>query len=320
MVCRASGRCLMISKHALRSALFLLGIGFLAALIWHSRHELLKLSATVQWPLFALSVLVGTAGYIISGTFFRELLHKYGAEVDARTSRRMVLYSQIIKYIPGRVWPLLYQAALLKGIRSSSAVVFANLDFMMMSVAMVISVSISLLLLYNIPGGAFLCFAAGLLPFLACAKLCHVFMGIRNLLSYFKNFSTMDHHCRNTFGTVKIILFYILFSLTYSLSHFLMLSAIFNFSSAQTSTYIAYLGLGWVVGALTLLVPAGIGVKEFIFVMMAQTATDAPDLTLLTAIAVVSRLWIIAQELFGMLWGFAEDMYHAINTSRTDGK
>lgn len=305
-----------MSRHTLRYALFLLGAGFIAALIWHSRNEIDALLATAQWPLFILSVLVGSAGYIISGTFFKELLHKYGVEVDSALSRRMLVYSQLIKYIPGRVWALLYQAALLKGIRSSGAVVFANMDFLAMSIMLVTSVSASLLLLHYSALWAILCFFVGMLPFLWCTRLCHLFVVIRRLFAWFKQFSDIDHHCQNSANAIRIFLFYLFYSFTYTFSHILMMYATFGFSPSQSIDYIAYLGLGWVAGALSMLVPGGIGVKELVFVIIAKSATESPDLAMLTTIAVVSRIWTILQEVIAAALIFTAETFRTIRQSK----
>lgn len=307
-----------MTRHTLRYALFLLGAGFIAVLIWHSRNEIDALLVTVQWPLFTLSVLVGSAGYIASGTFFKELLHKYAVEVDSALSRKMLVYSQMIKYIPGRVWVLLYQASMLKGIRFSGAVVFANMDFLIMSIVLVISVSASLLLLHFGALWAIVCLFVGLLPFIACARFCHLSTIIRHLLPSFSKYPVIDHHCQYSAKTAKVMLFYLFYSITYTFSHILMMYSIFGFSTSQSTDYIAYLGLGWVVGALSILVPGGVGVKELVFVIMAKSATESPDFAMLTTIAVVSRMWTISQEVTAVALLYVAEKFHSTRTQ--DGK
>lgn len=306
-----------MSRHNLRNVLFLLGMGFIAALIWHSRKEIDVLLTTVQWPFFILSVLVGSAGYIVSGTFFRELLHKYGVEVDSSLSRKMLVYSQMIKYIPGRVWPLLYQASLLKDIRSSGVVVFANMDFLVVSIILVTCVSASLLLLHYSLFWAFLCFITSMLPFLLCTRYCHLYALIHRLFSRFKHFSVIDYHCRYSAKTFRSLLFYISYSFTYTFSHILMMYSIFGFSNSESSDYIAYLGLGWVVGALSMLVPGGIGVKELVFVILAKSATESTELTMLTTIAVVSRIWTILQEVISVALIFMAETFHSAKKEKS---
>ena len=69
----------------------------------------------------------------------------------------------------------------------------------------------------------------------------------------------------------------------------------------EALTYVAFLGLSWVAGALTLIAPAGIGVREFVFILLAQTMEENVDLEVLAAIAIVARCWLIVQELIGVI-------------------
>jgi uncharacterized membrane protein YbhN (UPF0104 family) len=93
----------------------------------------------------------------------------------------------------------------------------------------------------------------------------------------------------------------LLFSVVYVVSYSLMLHSVFGFDYTTSLTFTAYLGLAWVVGVLSIVSPGGLGVREAVFIMMAHASGVAVTLELLSVIAVVSRLWLVAQEIVGVL-------------------
>ncbi|MBE9563224.1 MAG: hypothetical protein IMF12_10225 [Proteobacteria bacterium] len=84
--------------------------------------------------------------------------------------------------------------------------------------------------------------------------------------------------------------------------------AVFNFSMVQSANYIAYLGIAWIVGVLSFFIPGGMGVRELVFVILANSVSNEVSLEMLSSIAVISRFWIILQELTGisliLIWDF----------------
>lgn len=297
-----------ISRQSLRYTLLALSIGFLVVLAFHARHEISTYFGVTNWLLFVVSVLVGTAGYIVSGTYFQVLLKKHDEPVDQATSRKLLLYSQIIKYIPGKVWSLIYQASMLNGVKSTGSVTLSNLDFMVISIIMVISVSLGILTLnlMDEPVLAIVIIFVGAIGFISIAKSCALSNVAHYVVSALQKDKSIQSTCISPKENVKTIVYFIFFASTYAASHMLMLNAVFGFGVEKSSLYLAYLGLAWIVGALSMVIPGGIGVKEAVFVLLAQSAIEAPEMGELISVAVVSRLWTIVQEGMGVTWALAE--------------
>jgi len=297
-------------KNLVRPLLFIIGLIFLATLVVHSWDKLQHLLTKIHWYLFILSVLIGYLGNLFTSLFFKELLHKYGVGVTTHLTHKIFFYAQIAKYIPGKVWVLFYQAMLVKKVGATSSLVFANLDLTAISILISAAIATSLIALSHnlVLSGVF--FFIGLLLCVLVGKSCYLFASINYLFSYFKRLKNEFGTCHTEVKTLKIVMYYTLFWSTYLASGFLMMFATFDFSMAQSASYIAYLGLAWIVGVLSFFVPGGMGIREFIFIVLAQSMSQNISLELLAVIAVMSRFWIILQELSGVILIFIWDFYN----------
>jgi glycosyltransferase 2 family protein len=296
-------------KYLIRTFLFGLGILFLTVLIIKSWDKLQHLFTTIHWPLFMVSVLIGFLGNLFTSLFFKELLHKYGIEVSYHFTHKIFFYAQIAKYIPGKVWILFYQAMLVNKIGSTRAMLFANVDLTAISILISAAIASSLMVFYHNPLFSGLFFVTGLLISLLIGKFCYFFASANYIFSYIKRLKNKLGTCHTEIKTLKIVTYYTLFWSTYLASGFLMMFATFNFSVAQSANYIAYLGIAWIVGVLSFLVPSGMGIRELVFIVLAQQSlSQNMSLDLLALIAIMSRFWIILQELTGIslivVWNF----------------
>lgn len=305
-----------MSRKSLRHILLTISIVFLIAIAFNTRDEIAGHLDKTNWLLFFLSAIVGTTGYIASGTYFQVLLKKHGETVDPTTSRKILLYAQIVKYIPGKIWALIYQASLLKGIKSTKSVILSNMDFMVISMIMVTSISLGMLALsysfWIFSGVIFL----GGGSFLLIANSCTLSKLTGKIASTIKKEKEIRDACASPKENSRTLLYFATFSTTYAASHILMLNAVFGFDMEKSSLYLAYLGLAWIAGAITMISPGGIGIKEAAFVLMAQATIESPDMSELISIAVVSRLWTITQEGMGAIWALVESKYITKETTR----
>jgi len=104
---------------------------------------------------------------------------------------------------------------------------------------------------------------------------------------------------QDTLSNTFIVLSYCAIWFFYLTAWFLVLSASFGLSIREASGYIAFLGLSWIVGILAFFVPAGMGVREGIFILLAKHAGIDVTIETLVSIAVITRLWLIIQEIGG---------------------
>ena len=62
---------------------------------------------------------------------------------------------------------------------------------------------------------------------------------------------------------------------------------------------VGYLAIAWMVGTVTLITPAGLGIREVVFVLLIQQSHPGFDTATLALLALGLRLWQISHELLG---------------------
>lgn len=290
----------------IRSLLFLLGFIFLFSLLWHSWQTIELLLRKTDWWLFTISIIINLIGTFIVSKLFQQLLAKYGVATTYPKVCQIFFFAQVAKYIPGKIWALWYQATLLNTVGSTTALVFTNLELMGILILHTTALSLSLLFWqHNFLISLFFFVLSGIL----CWQLlhhCHLFKILHRFIPSLKH---LPITCQPQCLPQEIIGFYILFTITYLSSQLIMLHAVFKFSLDESSHYIAYLGLAWMVGVFAVIVPGGMGIKEIFFIFFAQLSNQPPSLEMLTAIAVISRFWLILQEILGVMLIFIWKRY-----------
>jgi hypothetical protein len=286
---------------SIRSLLFLIGFLFLFWLLARSWDKLQLILQNIHILTFIISIFISILGNFIVSALFQQLLVKYGVMTTYATVCQLFFFAQITKYIPGKIWVVWYQATLLKTVGSTSALIFTNLDLMGVLMLHTVVLTISLLILDDNSLLSILFFSIGWTFCWVVARYCALFQILQILLSKFKPIRSKLCECHANMRLSNLLLFYILFSITYLSSQLIMFSAVFNFSLDESIHYIAYLGLAWIAGVLSIIVPGGMGVKEFFFIFFAQLSDHSVSLDTLAAIAIISRFWLILQEILGVM-------------------
>lgn len=276
-----------------------------AVILWLVVRGLDELSAVLRdmmWGSFFISIAVGIAGTAVVSGVFRCFLGKYGLVVSAADAQKLVFYGQIAKYVPGKVWPILYQANSLDGIsgRALKGITVANIDLMLLSLVSSAVLGIALLIYPYHPVSSWAVVAIGLALSVYVGRKCLISDVIRWLL--FKTglrWNKLEINCTNARLDLSLLLFCIALYVLPLVAYFLMLDAVFHLTSAERNTVTAYLLLAWTVSTLTLIVPAGLGVKEMVFVGLGTLGYLDVSTERLVAIAVVSRFWQVLQDLGG---------------------
>src|SRR5690606_10917214 len=98
--------------------------------------------------------------------------------------------------------------------------------------------------------------------------------------------------------------FYLAVTTMFIIPSLVFVYAVFDMAPAAAWQYAAIFSLSWVAGMLVFVVPAGLGVREAIFVVLARLGGMDVDIETLTAIAVAYRFWHILQELAGVVLGY----------------
>lgn len=287
-----------------RPLLFGFGFLFLAVMAVSSWPELRLLLKDIRWPFFLLAMFVAILGNVLTSFLMRELFDTYGVRISSSLGHKVYFYAQIAKYIPGKVWSFWYQATLLSTTSSISAMLFVNLDLTITLIILTASLASALILIKYSIFLTLIAFFFGLFLNLWFLNNSYFVLFAHRMFSNIKFFSDTLCNCQRRLSSFKFISFYILFSLTYLISHLLMFYAAFGFSFSKSIEYTTYMTLSWIAGVLSFVVPGGVGVKEFVFIMLVKAFSGDISVEAVAAMAIISRFAIMLQELMGVVLAF----------------
>ena len=296
----------------IRTLLLTAGIFFIAVLISQGWQEIRHILKETKPGLFLLSILFAVTGNLILSILFRNSLRKYGHEITIRMTNKLFFYGQIAKYVPGKIWSIVLQKSFLEKAGSTSAILFSNID--LMAISIIINATIALcLILFNISlVFPLLIYVTGGIACLIVSRSRLIYTLARAILIKFKQLGGIPSlHKDGASSSMFIALYYSTIWFCYLIAWFLVISASFGLSIRESSVYIAFLGLSWIVGTLAFFVPAGMGVREGVFIVLARYAGIDASIETLTSIAVITRIWLMLQELGGagivFLWNLNKD-------------
>lgn len=278
----------------------MLGLLFLGLLIDQSWNEVSGQLNQINLLIFGISVLVAVICNIVIAFYFGNLLAKFGVTIDKFLVLKMHLVGQIAKYIPGKVWGIAYQVSHVAGMSGAAGVVLANLELMIGALFMTSIISVVLVSYLFDNSISFVLLTLGLVGFVFIYKS-NIVNSILSLVSqkYRVTLGRKKIECRPTRSGDGII-FYLAFCSLYVISNVLMLQAVFGFPVEESILYIAILSAAWIGGFFAFIVPAGMGVREFLFVVISSHVVPQHSVEVLASIAIFSRFWQIIQELVGV--------------------
>lgn len=249
--------------------------------------------AETHWAQIVVALLAAAAMYLIQAVYHLGVL---GAFRDERMSVRSLLpvylQAQIVRYLPGRVWGVVYQAHRMASVHRPGEVVVANVWQMVMTNLLAVGVVGSTILAFHYSHAWLLL----VLPFLLFVELLHrrpavvtrVMAWLRrwlpgSILSGEETLRPMPFR-----GTCLLVVEWMLYLLAFA-------ALLYGRTGLADSMLIGT----WYAGATLLsliafVVPAGIAVREAIFVA-APTLAGA-DPALLAVIAALARLVFVAAE------------------------
>lgn len=287
-----------MNNTVLRRSLLIIGLLFIGILLYYSWHTIVQLSLQMDFKLFTLSLLIATLMNMSISHLFKITLEKYSINLNYLQTYQLFFYSQLTKYIPGKIWLLLYQRAYLKHPQATSIIILVNIELMALMTLNVISVAILLLFKNSL---------SVIIYIFLCAV--NVFFLYKDTLNKFLRWSLQKFpflHSRivvnHTLENILILIInYSIFTLTYLISYFLLLIAVFHFSILQAADYIALLGIAWFIGVISFIIPLGMGIRELTFILLSQYLSSNISIELISSIAIISRFWAILQEAITIL-------------------
>ncbi len=232
-----------------------------------------------------------------------ELLASSNVTINFIATCRIFYLSQLAKYLPGVVWGFAMQASMLDSHNAMKKIVYANIRLMLFITGFFFFCSL-----------AFLAFEHSIfvaIGFFVCA--CVTVSMIRNvpffaLLPSFiqKLVSRLVDEDRRVMDipTPTILGMCIGLFITYLASISSMILAFYDFSLGQSIELAVYQCLSWIVGVLAFVVPAGMGIREAVFLMLG-IVTENFTADQIQSIAIITRTIQTFQDLLFSLGALA---------------
>ena len=280
----------------------LLGSLIAAAALYFLVNRLVRDWHQIPWsdiglnvPLLVVSFAVLLVVYLpLFGFTWTVLLRTMGERLRLLDAVAIITVSQMGKYLPGKIWFTLGRVYLARrhGVPESKTAVSAFMEagFALLAALLLFALSLLLVPRGNIPGSTYWAFA--LVPL--CIVVLHprVLSPLVNLLLRKLKQPTID--IRLTFGrTLSIIALYLAMWTAQGIGCFLLVNSFYPLTIDKLFIIVGGYALAWILGFLSLVTPAGLGVREGILTLAFGFAM--PESVAILA-ALLARVWITVAE------------------------
>lgn len=258
-----------------------------AYVVVRDRHDLATAFREIGWGPLAGSAVLAVLGTVVLLGLWVSVLRGLGATVPMGEAWRVFFLSQLGKYLPGLVWPALAQmeAGRRWGVRRS---VMLTGNLLMIAVLTASGVVVGLLLL---PGSIGLAGAAGWIAWVLAAALLVVCLWPRLLTEVVDRAFVLFRREPPRLATSPRDM---TVSFAWALATWLLYGAhvwvlVHSVGGSGVDAWVAATGgiaLGWALGLVAVLAPAGVGVRDAILVgVLSPLVGRSPAL----AVALASR-------------------------------
>ena len=281
-------------RPAIAIALVSLSVFFIFHIV-HEEWSLLYLSISkINVSLFLLSLFLATISNVYAGLFFAALITSHDQTSDKNISTGTLLLSQIIKYIPGKIWSYVFQFGALSSTTSKTAILITNFEIILISSSILFLLSISALLFPNM---IFLLPLTLLLSYISVllANTRIIDNMVILLLKRIKHIN-ITHKERHHLPALKTSIGLSIWMTLNFISLVVLIESLWILSHSQIITYTASMLLSWIVGLLIFIVPAGIGVREASFIMISSIFISILSPAQLAITALIVRFWQLIQD------------------------
>ncbi len=225
---------------------------------------------SLNYPLLILAILTTLVISAASAWLWKYTLHILGDKTRFFEIWRITVYSQIARYLPGKVWQYMGKVYWGKkiGLSSKNILLSTFLEtIFLMSGGFIISLfSLPLFLKKNFLSIEFILLVLLLLIITLCSLHPRILSGVINILGkkWLKN--KVSFH----FSYIQIFFLLILYTLLWLSIGFQLYLFTISFYPLQFSHFIyltSFNALSWLIGFLSIITPSGLGVKEGVFIL-----------------------------------------------------
>ena len=287
----------------LRIAGACVGFGFIGWLFWRLMRDPQWLVDHLEVTGFVEAVVIGIAANTVIGIVFSDLVAKTAPEIGFAKRISAYYYSQIAKYIPGRVAAILVQRSILSGPRATIATIISNLELVVVSSWLCTCAALALLFsALSVVGGAVVAVVGiGIGGLLVTLDWNPLVRHILHMIPKYRISSVTALTNGKRMGRWRsIILSASIFLLPAASSYVLLINGL-NIDHTAAPVLTSLLLLSWVGGVIAFVFPAGIGIRELIFFALGSAVSQAPAPELMAGIALASRLVQMLVDVAGTL-------------------
>jgi len=288
-----------LGRRALTVAFVLVTLGFVVATVANNWEQVQAHPWSIDWVRLALSTgaLVVVLGFAVA-VWYRVLLRFESGRGNWKSLARIWFLSSIGRYTPGKIWQFVAAAALAKRAGLAPVVVLTSLvvymGFGLLAAGVVSAATLPLSVLgLDVPAWTTLAVAAA-----AAFGFCHpaVINGALRLVPRAVHREVLVWEGSWADGIV-IVSASILYWGFYGLAFYLFLDAVVGVPYEAIPILAGINALSFLVGYLFFIAPAGLGARELIITVLLASVVGGAGIA--GAVAVLSRLWVIAAELIG---------------------
>jgi hypothetical protein len=291
------------ARTSLTAALIVVPIAFLLRNLFINWQSLQDAAIEFNWARMLLSLLILLLSFAVLplGTIFS--LQSFGFTLDFRNAYYAYHASQLGKYLPGRIWIIPGRAVLIKnfGMDPFLGGMGALLETYLLIVTGILSFLPYLLLVPNATIrqvaviGVLLCLPAILILFFPkiLNRVLSVLLKWFNRPAFNITFSWKQ--------ILRILITYVLFWQLSGAGFYLLCSSVYALNGRFFFQISGVMGFSWVIGFLSFLTPAGIGVREGAIGFLLTPLLPEPFPALA---AILSRVWWSLADLLSIGMAF----------------
>ncbi len=278
------------------------GAIWIAVLLVRHGGEILAQMDAQRGAWLALSVLLGAVSMIPTAFIFQAFVSAHaGVEVPWLYAARLFYVGHVVRHTPGRFWGLVYQVNAARAVLSPGIVVRANVDMSFLAVAFNLVVPLTIMAWYRIGTGL----ALGVLLLgvgIAVVALHTDWIGWG--LSWCRRWLPARIGDRlervASPGSVawadaaRAASWLALSWLLYLVAWEVFGRVVPGLADTPMPLACAAYAVAWVVGFVSMVTPAGLGVREMVFLSLSAPLAPAASLA---ALAVIVRVWLLLVDL-----------------------
>ena len=269
------------------------------------------------------TVVAGCLALLLTVPIFKVMLETHsGQDVSTAYAARLLFVAQILRNLPGRFWGVMYLVNETQNRFAARSMVRANVDYMLYSMAFNLLMATFLLLAVTVDVRLALIAAGAGIALLALTVHINVVGRLaarfsRLLQARLPKFTggsadapRLGWHLAITVSSLFVAVWLCYLSVWWALPEVFPVLRDVNIWLLCASY-----SLAWVLGYLTMITPAGLGVREAGFFALAAPLMSLPELTFL---AVFVRLWqILVESLMFLVFVFVKpaDAAQSSNTN-----